>query len=341
MEVFVQIASFQRVRTLSWNLMATVIVAVVFLAGGLINIYLALTVTCGACVPIIAMANHVQHFILLADILLVFGALLLIRRRLLIAWLSPGVIGFALTFGPLWIPTPRPDVNDGIQLSAATYNVLGHAADPNTTFAAIKDLDTDFIALQELRPTLRHMLHTQLHEAYPFQFTRIVDYVDGLGLLSKYPFVEEPEHNILLRDRLSARYLRAVVDVDGTHIAVYVYHPPTPRFDFPDVYDDTYLQAQTEFLAGMIEGETLPTLLLCDCNASPHSRQYATLDNILNDAFQARGLGFGLTYPVRFPLIRIDYVWFTDEFVAVDAGVESDVAASDHFPLWATVVLED
>ncbi|MCI0709048.1 MAG: endonuclease/exonuclease/phosphatase family protein [Chloroflexi bacterium] len=328
-----------QVRSIGWKFIVVIVIATVFLLGAVINFYLALSVTCDDCLPVITMANHVQHFILLVNILLLAGTLLLLKQRLLVAWLSPGVVGFALIFGPLWIPTPPPDV-EGVELTAATYNVLGHAADPNATFEVIDRLDADFIALQELRPTLRHLVRSRLYDEYPYQFTRIVDYVDGLALLSKYPFVGEPQAQLLLRDKSVARYLRVVVDVEGQHVAIYVYHPPTPRFDFPEAYDDTYLQWQTEFMADMIEAEELPTLLLCDCNASPHSRQYGLLDHELDDAFQARGLGFGLTYPVRLPLIRIDYVWYSDEFVAVDAGVETGVTASDHFPMWARVVLE-
>lgn len=336
MEVFVLVGS----RSIGWKMIVLLIIAVIVIIGGIINTYIVLSVACGDCLPIISMANHVQHFILLVNLLLLVCALLILRRRLLIAWLSPGAVSFALIFGPLWIPSPAPEVG-GVEFTAATYNVLGHAADHNATFEAIKELDADFIALQELRPSLRRLLRTQLYDTYPFQFAKIVDYVDGLALLSKYPFVEEPEYELLLRDKSMARYLRVVADVEGQHVAVYVYHPPTPLFDFPAAYDDTQLHEQTEFIVEMLKKEELPTLMLCDCNASPHSRQYVILDGILEDAFQARGVGFGLTYPVSFPLIRIDYVWYSEDFVALEAGVDTDVTASDHFPLWARMVLKN
>jgi endonuclease/exonuclease/phosphatase (EEP) superfamily protein YafD len=83
-------------------------------------------------------------------------------------------------------------------------------------------------------------------------------------------------------------------------------------------------------------------LLLCDCNATPRSRQYTLLDGVLDEAFGAQGWGLGLTHPADpFPVFRIDYVWYTHDFAALDAKVWPDSGTSDHYPVWGRLVLRD
>jgi endonuclease/exonuclease/phosphatase family metal-dependent hydrolase len=61
---------------------------------------------------------------------------------------------------------------------------------------------------------------------------------------------------------------------------------------------------------------------------------------MLNEAFGARGWGYGFTHPVDpFPLVRIDYIWYSRDFAALDAEVWPDAGTSDHHPVWARLAL--
>jgi vancomycin resistance protein VanJ len=313
--------------------------------GSIINGFFVGYAGCGDSIPAIAQANHVLHWLLLPNMAL-FGIISLFSRKWLpLLWQLPGIVVFAAKFGPLLLPRTAPNV-DGVEIKAVTFNVLGHAANPEQTFTLIDAIDADIVAVQELRPGLRDMVQHDLATRYPYQATHI-NRIAGLGLFSRYPFLEEPQFSYDLSlykdDYTSARYIRAVIEIEAQAVVVYVYHPPPPSFELLRAYDDKANQAQTRELARLIKAEVLPVILLCDCNATPYGKQYNTLDGVLNDAFAQRGWGLGLTFPAKFPLIRIDYVWHTNQIVAVDARVwvEDIHSTSDHLPVLARLVLPD
>lgn len=323
-----------------------------FLSWGLlVNSYVGLLVVCRDCIRPLEFANHVAHWISLSALLATVLSGLLIRRWWLGAWFLPGMLMFGVAYGSLWLPQSTPDVQ-GIEFTAATYNVLGHIADPDETLAIIQDMDADFVAIQEFRPTLRYKLRDELGDVYPYQANRIVNGVDGLGILSKYPFLGDPYFNLPHSyETTQPRYGRALVDVDGQVLVVYTYHPNTPYFE-----PSTINIEQTRQLMELITAEEFPVLLMCDCNNTPLSQTYRLIDKQLSDSFAEQGFGFGLTFPaggydwgnIRTPdfikpLIRIDYIWHSKAIVALDAQVWTDGngGTSDHYPVWARLVLKE
>jgi vancomycin resistance protein VanJ len=189
-------------------------------------------------------------------------------------------------------------------------------------------------------------------EEYPYQISKVVQGFDGLALLSRYPIIEHEIHldvGVENPDLSQPHYIRALLDMDGQQVVVYVLHPPIPQPDPYSVsfyelayaaYDDHYLQLRIEQLTALIQQETLPVLLLCDCNSTPRSRQYPLIDTLLDDSFHEVGQGFGLTHPVDpFPAIRIDYVWHSEAFVPVLARVWPEHGTSDRYPLVAHLIL--
>jgi endonuclease/exonuclease/phosphatase (EEP) superfamily protein YafD len=85
-----------------------------------------------------------------------------------------------------------------------------------------------------------------------------------------------------------------------------------------------------------------------DFNITDMSQVYRVLTGAgLKDTFREVGWGFGLTWPGRIqppnewftPLVRLDYIWHTDEFHAESSWVGSHTA-SDHLPLIADFVYE-
>ncbi|HML24810.1 MAG TPA: endonuclease/exonuclease/phosphatase family protein, partial [Aggregatilinea sp.] len=267
----------------------------------------------------------------------------LLRARWLALWLAPGAIAFAVWFAPLWIPTPAPDA-PGPTFTAATYNVLGFMADPEQTFAVIEAMDADIVALEELRPTLDRKLRDALAERYPYQVSKVIQGFDGYALLSRYPILDshiELEIDFDAIDLGQPRYLRAVLDIGGQPVVVYVLHPSIPQFKVGETYDETYLMAQIDHVAGLIAAETGPALLLCDCNTTQIARPYAALDAVLDDSFRERGWGMGNTHPAEpFPFLRLDYVWHSAGITALDAHVWPDAGTSDHHPLIARLAVE-
>ncbi len=311
--------------------------------GAAINLFLIVNLFCPACVPPMAVLNQIAPWFILISVLVFALAFTLRGSPRLLLWLAPGVVAFVWWYAPAWLPKSSPDTL-GIEFTAVTYNVLGFTVDPEDTITVLRDLEADLVGLQEVRSRLAPRLETELSDQYPYQAVNVAPR-DGVALLSRFPILDSRFDDLGLEE---GRSLRAVVDVDGHPVVVYVVHPLSPlagRFDIPlrevlYTYDDSPLHPYIERTLDHIQAETLPVLLLCDCNASPRSRQYALLDGALDEAFGARGWGLGLTHPATpFPVFRIDYVWYSPDFAALDAKVWPDSGTSDHLPVWGRLVL--
>jgi endonuclease/exonuclease/phosphatase (EEP) superfamily protein YafD len=88
----------------------------------------------------------------------------------------------------------------------------------------------------------------------------------------------------------------------------------------------------------MIAAETVPTVFLCDCNTQPLSENYAHITRLLRDSYGEVGWGLGFTGPAFLPPYqRIDYIFHSAEFTALEAFVWSHASGSDHRPVVATL----
>ncbi|ARM92352.1 endonuclease/exonuclease/phosphatase family protein (plasmid) [Rhizobium sp. CIAT894] len=87
-------------------------------------------------------------------------------------------------------------------------------------------------------------------------------------------------------------------------------------------------------------GESLPAILCGDFNAIPASATYRLAARSLKDAQLAGSTAARATFPARYPLMRIDHIFVTDDLVVKRSAVmESRLTrvASDHLPLLAEI----
>lgn len=96
---------------------------------------------------------------------------------------------------------------------------------------------------------------------------------------------------------------------------------------------------QARVLRRMLDAEPYPFILCADLNSTPHNWVYHYLARGLHDAFGVAGQGWGGTFPARFPLVRIDYVLVSKDWVVHKAHVDKAVA-SDHRPVVAELRLQ-
>ncbi|TDK39618.1 EEP domain-containing protein [Rhizobium deserti] len=83
-----------------------------------------------------------------------------------------------------------------------------------------------------------------------------------------------------------------------------------------------------------------PRILIGDLNSTPITRTYKQAAKALNDAHSACVARPKATFPSRFPLLRLDHVFVSDEIRVVEVEAVSTPLtrrASDHLPLLATV----
>ncbi len=311
-----------------------------------LNAYLLLHLACVDCAPPVAQANHIAHWVLLGGLLVLIGALAG-RRWRLASFAAPGALVFVVWYGPLlWPPTP-PEA-DGPRVTVATFNTETEFNQPEAIRRAVLALDADIIALQEAGDALRR--DPQLLAQYPYRAYAKANFEDQLQLLSRYP-IEAVRSAPLLQEpngKQEWRYLRAELRVYGQRVVVYNFHPARPYFSPLLQYNDAANWVGVMRLREMLREEdpATPVLVLCDCNASPRTRQYDHLARDLGDTFAAVGWGLGLTH-AGLPALRdlpwrntrIDYVWHTAHWTPLAARVMPDSGGADHRPLWASLSL--
>ena len=78
-------------------------------------------------------------------------------------------------------------------------------------------------------------------------------------------------------------------------------------------------------------------MILCgDLNEIPYSYAYFSLRNLLHNAFEKAGNGFGFTYNGKLFFLRIDNQFFSEDLQSHSFMTHRNIDYSDHFPLTAT-----
>lgn len=94
---------------------------------------------------------------------------------------------------------------------------------------------------------------------------------------------------------------------------------------------------QAELIKGMIANSPHPVIICCDLNDLPNSYCYNTVKANLNDGFLEKGTGFGRTYNMILPTLRIDYIFYDPSAFALLGYRSIKTNLSDHNPVVANL----
>ncbi|NNJ13551.1 hypothetical protein EKD04_024815 [Chloroflexales bacterium ZM16-3] len=293
----------------------------------------------------LALADDLALFLFLP--LMVFLPLALIQRQrlLLLALMLPSA-AFVWLFGDLLVPRPTPTASpDTQQITVMSLNKLWSNTDTSRLLSAIAQERPDMIGLQEVTPADMAALGPALVSDYPYsayQRPHAPGDAHGSALFSRYPI-----QRVALGRRSSNPDLVADLLVHGRPLTVVVAHLAQSNvLRYPWGQLGAYASkmfrlrhAQVGQLEQQVAERSAPLVILCDCNMSSTSQLYAQLADVADDSFAEVGWGFGNTAKLAFiplPLMRIDYVWHSDDIQAVSAHVGAD-AGSDHLPVVVTL----
>ena len=96
---------------------------------------------------------------------------------------------------------------------------------------------------------------------------------------------------------------------------------------------------QVDLVMSDIEKCPVPSIVAGDFNDNPMSYTYYRLTKGRKDTFVEAGKGFGSTYSIFWPSIRIDYILFPKQFSAVSYSVPHK-KYSDHYPVISEINLK-
>ena len=272
---------------------------------------------------------RVQYFLGLSVVALV----LTFRHR----YKAPALFGvFAIanlcTIVPLYFGSnPRPT---GVSRTyrSLLMNVNTESGVPGKVAQTIKQLDPDFLALEEVNDQWLFALSTTL-AAYPYSKTMPREDNFGIAIYSKYPLVHGEIRQVGEADIPSAI---AELQLPEGLLTVIATHPlPPGGRENTRLRDD-----QLARLPETVKRATSPVLLLGDLNATPWCSPFKRLLSQagLRDSSQGRGvLG---TWPTHMPifLIPIDHCLHTAG-IHVTRRATGPRVGSDHYPLMVDFVL--
>ena len=239
-----------------------------------------------------------------------------------------------------------------LPITVMTYNVGNGRAKPERLVPVLRACEADVIALQEVNHAQAQAIEAGLAQEYAYISLHPGGFA-GKALLSHYPI-----HSAELLDLGPERPdLRVCIEVEGQTLTLLNAHPPPPRPTWTGIRFDLPTWRQIQELT-RLSLEADPCLLLGDFNLADTRLEYTYLRSAgLRDAFGDAGKGRGHTLPKRMgpwkryltinrmlswiplpPMLRVDYIWYTQSLSVVDAWIGED-AGSDHLPVLAKVML--
>ncbi len=301
--------------------------------------------------------NSVAPYLFLPVPIVLLAGLRWRRWGMLTAALVPAAI-FLLLFGQALVPRsvkvePVPASTPTLRLM--TFNLHAENPDPAGVADSITASGADVVALQELAPPMMAELRDRLAEAFPYHDLVPSRGGGGLGVFSTVPLSPLPTRVPNLSARNPQLTTIHLASGDVTLINVHNLSIPRTLPDWPD--EITYAVRQRERVAdGIYEfslGRQGPVIAVGDFNTTPRSTAYETMTAALADSWLEAGFGFGQTFPggpmkptplgftVPSWLLRIDYVFHSEEWRAIDARIGPWDGDSDHRPVLVELALVD
>ena len=304
--------------------------------------------------------------ILLLNLLVLLIALLKYRRALLIPVIA---LIPTLFLADRFVKFGREEQTvSGKPVKVLTYNVGRYSAGgrrvtANESVSNIRRLlaeqDADIVCLQEFAVPDTTAMSTYLPE-YPYRAKHLFKgnrYFGNLTL-SRYPI--RHVESLTFPD---SRNLSLVTDIDiaGQSVRVYNCHLESYSISFTALvkrlfrkshFTDEMAQvhgkmreatrrrsAQVDALLSSEAASPYPNLVCGDFNDTPISYTYHRLIQTKKDSFAEAGTGFGATYSVLWPMLRVDYILLPQDYVA-DRHETLRVPWSDHYPVTTLIYLD-
>lgn len=272
------------------------------------------------------------------------------------------VLPSILIFGRHFQMAPEDVLPSADDVKIVSYNVgrfaagpSGRAASRDSVFAFLRRQDADIICLQEVFFDHSSTLENEFAGKFGDYHLEYYVYTQPSGVYG----------NVIL-SRMPARNKGKVVFEHSANMALYgdyligerlfrVYNCHFQSYNislsgigkalrrgFGDAVRDTERKMssslslrpkQVDAVIQNIEKSALPCIVTGDFNDTPMSYTYWRLSKGRCDSFMEAGRGFGATYSMLRPLLRIDYILYPELLEAVSHKVFSEIVASDHYPI--------
>lgn len=307
--------------------------------------------------------------LLLLNIFLLVWALICRSRAFLIPLVAllPSVFLLGRYFQ---ISAPDSSGEDSIKI--VSYNVgrfstparrfqgEGQAACADSVTEYLKSVDPDIICFQEVQLRDASAARSWVASRFPGYYIEYYIYPDNSGAygnltLSRFPIRDKGKLDFGKSSNLA---IWSEYEIAGRRIRVYNCHFQSYSISLSRVakslsgdYRKTVADTEEKMKASIkrrpeqveavikhAQESAVPSVVAGDFNDNPLSYTYWRLSRGRKDTFVEAGKGAGATYRGLWPLLRIDYILYPEEFRAVSHSVPHK-SYSDHYPIIAEIAL--
>ncbi|MFQ3634003.1 endonuclease/exonuclease/phosphatase family protein [Roseiflexus sp.] len=283
---------------------------------------------------------------LLLPLPFVLLAALIARQPFVIAFSVLLLVPGAPLLAAPWMPSITPGFIARSEFTVMTFNINGGNDRPDRVIAAIRQARPDIVAMQELNPDIAAALERDLKNDYPYQALDPQWGVTGMGVISRFPLRRADAQ--LPGDSWIGDPQVVEIDVPGGMVTLLNVHaiPPFGPRDWM-TWSVGERERQAEAIASFARDHRKPLIVAGDMNATPFHRAYRILGREVIDVWRKKGGGAGFTWPsgeqrlmgIPIPawLVRIDYVFISNDLTCTDASVGPWDGVSDHRAVVATL----
>jgi len=258
------------------------------------------------------------------------------------------------------------------ELSILSYNIRLFNVYPqfaDKTFSTtrkiidfVKKSEADVVCLQEFydypKDTLFNTI-ARIKKKYKFYYfsnayTNHVGGTFGMIIFSKYPI--KSKGKVVFQEGSNNQTIYADVEFPQGTVRVYNMHLQSMSIDDREIAESHFnsesktkvMQAflkykngtinrsiQVDKLVSHIKESPYKVVVCGDLNDPPYSYTYEKLSDVLNNAFEKKGNGFGVTFNGQLPLLRIDQQFCDPNLEVTNFETKSNVSFTDHFPIKA------
>jgi endonuclease/exonuclease/phosphatase family metal-dependent hydrolase len=315
----------------------------------------------------------------LIPLLLIFHVIMVLiwffrKKKAMLVHILLLIIGFPFIQASISVSFPDWEKKDGNTFSVLSYNVrVFNVYDHlNNKFNESKEIiqwvksqNSDIQCFQEYYNNPKNKIfdvtndykklnyHTFVHTVYRNR----INAEFGLAIFSKFPILNKGEVPFKEKKRFNSAIYADILLLKDT-IRIINMHLQSIYLDENQLLDDKTNEKevkgvieklkkgflsraeQIEDLQQFIRKTKYPTILCGDLNDMPYSFAYQSLNNVLENTFEAEGNGLGFTYNGRLFFLRIDHQFFSKRFDPLSFKVHREAKNSDHFPISVVYELE-
>jgi vancomycin resistance protein VanJ len=259
-------------------------------------------------------------------------------------------------FGWRYLPRGLHAEATGTELRVMAFNVLVTNRDVGAIAGAVETAQPDLIAFSELGAGMNAALAERLGTTYPFRTLRRLPGANfGSGIYSRWPLDDLGS----LKTGLGLRSAVADVNTPKGTVRFVALHPRSTWLDTSSLdaaeasIEDNFRGREAQLAAVcryLDEWGDRPVILAGDFNTSEFSDAYRCVAHRLRDSYREVGQGMGHTWPAQrtkhiqsrwmellAPVTRIDFVFHSHHWDALEAKVLTMDTGSDHRPVVATL----